>query len=64
MQRLCQWNYLIKKLSEFCEEIKRLKVNIVRPNINECYADFCSDDKNFYYALGAVKNVGYDLFQI
>ncbi len=49
-----------KKLSEFCEEIKRLKVNIIRPDINKCYADFFSDNNNFYYALGAIKNVGYD----
>ena len=60
MQLQCLWNYLIKKISEFCEEIKRLKINIVRPNINECYADFCSYNNNFYYALGAIKNVGYE----
>ena len=49
-----------KKLSEFCEEIKRLNINIVRPDINSCFADFCSKDNNFYYALGAIKNVGYE----
>ena len=49
-----------KKLSEFCEEIKRLKVDIIRPDINKCYADFFSDNNNFYYALGAIKNVGYE----
>ena len=49
-----------KKLSEFCEEIKRLNINIVRPDINSCFADFCSEDNNFYYALGAIKNVGYE----
>ena len=49
-----------KKLSEFYEELKRIKINIVRPNINECFADFTSDDQNFYYALGAIKNVGYE----
>ena len=47
-----------KKLGEFCEEIKRLKINIVRPDINKCFADFHSENKNFYYALGAIKNVG------
>ena len=31
-----------KKLSEFCEEIKRLKINIIRPDINKCFADFYS----------------------
>ncbi len=49
-----------KKLGEFCEEIKRLKINIVRPDINKCYPDFCSKNNNFYYALGALKNVGYE----
>jgi len=48
------------KLSEFYEELNRLNMNIVKPNINSCYADFKSDGKNFYYALGALKNVGYE----
>ncbi len=47
------------KLSEFYEEIKRLNINIVRPDINKCFADFRSDDNNFYYALGGIKSVGY-----
>ncbi len=47
------------KLSEFYEELKRLNIQIVRPDINECYADFKSDDK-FYYALGGIKAVGYE----
>ena len=47
-----------KKLGEFCEEIKRLKINIVRPDINRCSTEFCSENNNFYYALGAIKNVG------
>ena len=49
-----------KKLSEFYEELRRMKVNIVRPDINKCFANFTSDNKNFYYALGAIKNVGYE----
>ena len=49
-----------KKLSEFYEELKRMKINIIRPDINKCFADFTSDDDNFYYALGAIKNVGYE----
>ena len=48
------------KLNEFYEELKRLKVEIIRPDINECFADFKTDDKKFYYALGGVKAVGYD----
>ena len=49
-----------KKLSEFYEELKRMKINIVRPDINKCFADFHANDENFYYALGAIKNVGYE----
>ena len=48
------------KLSEFFEELKRLEINVKRPDINECYADFQSNEKNFFYALGAIKNVGYE----
>ncbi len=49
-----------KKLSEFYEELKRIKVNIIRPDINKCFADFSSDENYYYYALGAIKNVGYE----
>ncbi len=49
-----------KKLSEFYEELKRLDIKIVRPDINSCYANFYSNKKIFYYALGALKNVGYE----
>ena len=42
------------------KRLKRLNINIVRPDINKCYADFRSDDKNFYYALGGIKAVGYE----
>jgi len=49
-----------KKLSEFYEELKRLNINIIRPDINKCFADFTSNGKDFLYALGAIKNVGYE----
>ena len=48
------------KLSEFHEELKRLNINIVRPDINKCFADFQFDENNFYYALGGIKSVGYE----
>ena len=48
------------KLSEFYEELKRLNMKIIRPDINKCYANFRSSNNNFYYALGAVKNVGFE----
>ena len=48
------------KLSEFHEELKRIDINVVRPDINQCYADFKFDQDNFYYALGGIKSVGYE----
>ncbi len=48
------------KLSEFYEELKRLNVEVIRPDINECYADFRTIDNKFYYALGGIKAVGYE----
>ncbi len=48
------------KLSEFFEELKRLNMNIVRPDINKCFANFQSSNENFFYALGGIKNVGYE----
>tara|TARA_B100001057_G_scaffold266599_1_gene266754 strand:- start:89 stop:3508 length:3420 start_codon:yes stop_codon:yes gene_type:complete len=46
------------KLSEFYEELKRLNIDVVRPDINECFADFKTEDDKFYYALGGIKAVG------
>ncbi len=48
------------KLSEFYEELKRLDIEIKRPDINECFADFRNDEQKFYYALGGIKAVGYE----
>ena len=48
------------KLNEFYEELKRLKIEVLRPDINECFADFKSDNDKFFYALGAIKAVGYE----
>ncbi|MGL3827764.1 DNA polymerase III subunit alpha [Candidatus Pelagibacter communis] len=46
------------KLSEFYEELKRLNVEIIRPDINKCFAEFRTEDDKFYYALGGIKAVG------
>ena len=48
------------KLREFVEELKRLKVEIIRPCINKCFAEFKAIDKKIYYGLGAIKNVGFE----
>jgi len=46
------------KLREFVEELKRLKIDIIRPNINRCFADFKPENKKIYYALSGIKSVG------
>ncbi len=48
------------KLCEFYEELKRLNIKIIRPDINQCFADFRSNENNFYYALGSIKSVGFE----
>ena len=42
------------------KSLKRLKVDVSRPDINECFADFRTIDNKFYYALGGIKAVGYE----
>ena len=48
------------KLREFVEELKRLNVNIIRPSINKCFAEFKAKDGEIFYGLGAIKNVGFE----
>ncbi len=48
------------KLREFVEELKKLKVDIVRPSINKCFADFRATNGKLVYGLGAIKNVGFE----
>ena len=48
------------KLREFVEELKRLNIEIVRPNINKCFADFKAEHNKIYYALSGIKSVGYE----
>ena len=49
-----------EKLSEFFEDLKRLKIKVKRPCINECFADFVPNQDTLFYALGAIKNVGFE----
>ena len=46
------------KLREFVEELKRLKISIIRPDINLCFADFKSEKNKIFYALSGIKSVG------
>ncbi len=46
------------KLREFVEELKRLNIEIIRPNINKSFEDFKPEDNKIYYALSGIKSVG------
>ena len=39
--------------------MKRLNIKVYRPCINECFAEFIPEGNKLFYALGAIKNVGY-----
>ena len=48
------------KLREFVEELKYLKIEIIKPSINKCFSDFRAINGQLYYGLGAIKNVGFE----
>ena len=48
------------KLREFVEELKKLKIEIIKPSINKCFSDFKAINDKIVYGLGAIKNVGYE----
>ena len=35
-------------------------LEVVRPNINKCFADFKPEKNKIFYGLGAIKNVGFE----
>ena len=48
------------KLREYVEELKRLKVEVLRPDINNCYPEFRAETNKIFYGLGAIKSVGFE----
>jgi DNA polymerase-3 subunit alpha len=48
------------KLREYVEELKRLKVEVIRPSINNCFAEFIPATNKIFYGLGAIKSVGFE----
>ena len=36
------------KLREFVEELKRLKVTVIRPSINRCHAEFKAEKIRYF----------------
>lgn len=51
----------IKQVSLYIEEIKRLGIEILPPNINYSFKNFTVEDKKIRFGLKAVKNVGDNL---
>ena len=52
------------KLAAFFQEAKRLKIEVVPPDVTTSNADFDVRDQKIYYALGAIKGVGTPAMQI
>ena len=52
------------KLREFVEELKKLKIEIIKPSINKCFSDFRAINGKLYYGLGAIKMLVLKLYQI
>ena len=48
------------KLREYVEELKRLKIEVIRPSINKCFAEFKAEANKIFYGLGAIKSVGFE----
>jgi DNA polymerase III subunit alpha len=48
------------KLREYVEELKRLEVEVIRPSINNCFAEFKAETNKIFYGLGAIKSVGFE----
>ncbi|MDU1583416.1 MAG: DNA polymerase III subunit alpha, partial [Peptoniphilus harei] len=54
----------IKQVSLYIEEIKRLGIDILPPNINYSFKNFTVEDKKIRFGLKAVKNVGDNLIDV
>ena len=52
------------KLREFVEELKRLKVEIIKPSINKCFAEFKASEGKIFYGLGAIKMLDLKQYRI
>ena len=54
----------IKQVSLYIEEIKRLGIEILPPNINYSFKNFTVENKKIRFGLKAVKNVGDNLIDV
>lgn len=46
------------KVSEYIEECKKLKINILPPDVNRSYEEFTVENDNILFGLLAIKNIG------
>jgi DNA polymerase-3 subunit alpha len=51
------------KLAVFYQDARRFNVTIRPPDINRCMADFDVENGEVLYALGAIRNVGFEAMQ-
>ena len=51
------------KLAVFYQDARRFGIKIVPPDINRCKADFDVENGEVLYALGAIRNVGFEAMQ-
>ncbi len=47
------------KLSAFFQEVRRMKIEVLPPDVNHSGADFTVENENIRFALGAIRNVGF-----
>ena len=52
------------KLREFVEELKKLKIEIVKPSINKCFSDFRAINGKIFMDLVQLKMLVLKLYQI
>ena len=48
----------LDKIPEYIDECKRLKINILKPDINKSMSKFTVEDGKIRFGLGSIKNVG------
>lgn len=51
------------KISQYIEECKRMRISVVKPDVNVSEAYFTVSDNQIYYGLLGVKNVGHGIIQ-
>lgn len=48
----------LDKIPEYIDECRRLKIDILKPDINRSYTKFTVDEGKIRFGLGSIKNVG------